>query len=231
MSLAKQLKAYNDFQDKLIRFMNTSTGRDKVNRLVQFLAKFLQWYTTKKGYHKDVVDRWKNLTSAVASSRKLFQIGKSQEFMRALSKASDIKDVPIKYLTMLKSLSWSFWMSNDALTWVHAAGIWKVEKINDVAKRASQFWLAGLVFSILAHVYRLRQNSENLERAKGKADESSKEQTRDLLTQRNHILYNLLQDSLDAVLPASNLGYVTVDDGIFSLVGVTTSIMGARSHW
>ncbi|KAJ3337929.1 Peroxisomal membrane protein PMP27 [Gonapodya sp. JEL0774] len=109
-------------------------------------------------------------------------IGKSQEFMRAVSKASDIKDAPIRYLTMLKSISWSFWMSNDALTWVNAAGVWRVEKVNDVARRASQFWLAGLVFSILAHVYRLRQNSESLERAKSKGDEAAKEQTRDLQT-------------------------------------------------
>ena len=40
----------------------------------------------------------------------------------------------------------------------------------------------------------------------------------------------LLQDSLDILLPAGTLGYHNLDDGILGLVGFVTSLMGLRSQ-
>jgi hypothetical protein len=40
----------------------------------------------------------------------------------------------------------------------------------------------------------------------------------------------LVQDSLDILLPAGTLGYHHLDDGVLGLVGFVTSLMGLRSQ-
>lgn len=52
-----------------------------------------------------------------------------------------------------------------------------------------------------------------------------------LVKERREVETQLLQDSLDALIPASALEYIRISDGLVGLAGFYTSLMGMRSQW
>ncbi|KAI9002189.1 peroxisomal biogenesis factor 11 [Hyaloraphidium curvatum] len=229
--------AYNEFADKFIKFMNTTTGRDRINGLVQFAAQFLAWYTARKGYAKETTQSWRNLMAAVATSRRLFRIGRTQEFMRAISKSSSIRDDVVRYLQILRSIALALWLSNDMLVWFHTVGFRTYPNAAQIAVRANRFWLAGALCGVAQDAYKLRGNAAALERAAaGQArgelgKDGGKKELEVLGAQRKEYLLQTVQDVLEAVLAASLLGLVRIDEGAFSLVGLAATGLGFRTGW
>lgn len=53
-----------------LKFWSTTVGRDKSARSVQYLSRFLAWYTLSQGAPKETVARWSSIKSNIGLSRK-----------------------------------------------------------------------------------------------------------------------------------------------------------------
>ncbi|KAJ1549653.1 hypothetical protein HK405_006523 [Cladochytrium tenue] len=219
-------------QDRSIKFLSSTVGRDRINRFIQYYARYLVWQLQRDG-DKDLAGRLAKLQAAVGQARKLMRAGRQVEFYRNAVKAAGMKDVIVKSTTVAKNAFMSLWLALDTLQWIHGVGFRKFETIKEITDWANRFWLAALVASLLGDVYKLRQNlararseKARLRSAGEKADPSA---VKALRSDRQKLLIATAQDGLDMLLPASGLGLVEVESGIVGLVGAVTSVMGGSA--
>lgn len=53
-----------------LKVLATTVGRDKVYRLVQYLARLISWSVLKAGGEKEIAMRWDGLKGGLANGRK-----------------------------------------------------------------------------------------------------------------------------------------------------------------
>ncbi|ORY91643.1 peroxisomal biogenesis factor 11 [Leucosporidium creatinivorum] len=215
---------------------STTVGRDKLYRAIQYLARFLAFYTLRKGYSNETVARLSALKSTLALSRKLMRIGKPLEHLQAAVKSLDVQDPFLKITALGRQLGYAGYLTNDMLVWAHTAKVrpFTAPTAQKIGQRAAQFWLAGISFSILSSLYRLVDLNRREQQARrvgaSEKEGDRKVELKTVLAQRSAVRTQLLQDALDFLLPAGTLGYHNLDDGVLGIVGVVTSIMGLRSQ-
>ncbi|KAF9985050.1 Peroxisomal membrane protein PMP27 [Modicella reniformis] len=205
-----------------LKFTATTIGRDQVYRTVQYFSRFLAWYVTRQGLSRETVARFNRLKKTLGLSRKLMRIGKPIEHLESAVAARSLKNELLLFCTVGKQLSYAGYLTYDALIFLDGAGAYKFKNIERYNELANKFWLSGIVFSLFTGLYKTRQIL--IRREAAARDEKSYAQT-ELKT----LTKQLLQDTLDALIPSSSLGYVDLDDGIVGLIG--TSIMGAQTQW
>ncbi|CAE6491383.1 unnamed protein product [Rhizoctonia solani] len=162
-----------------------------------------------------------------------------QAALRA-SQLSSLRAYPIEqYTTIARQISYAGYLSLDAVVWLNSIRFLNLTPATSTkASKASQrFWLSGILFSIvhgLVKVARLANEAKRLRSVSEKgvgadADRSSKAMALDI--DRYNTRYQLIQDSFDFFLPASNLGLVGVNDGAAGIIGVITSVMALQLQW
>ncbi|CAG8612115.1 13848_t:CDS:2 [Acaulospora morrowiae] len=225
---------------KSLKYAGTTVGRDKAYRGVQYFARFLTWYLSRKGYEKETVQRFNNLKSTLGSSRKLMRLGKFIEHLQNASKAFNDTDGFSKATTVGRQLSYSVYLFLDTFSWIHASGVYKFNQIKKINENAYRFWLFGIVFSLIHGVYKLNQNRHRrnyYERInKSKIAESGEHsniraETAKLRTEHKNLVRQFITDILDILIPATALGHIKVEDGLVGLAGVISSVLGAQSQW
>ncbi|KAG9094183.1 Peroxisomal membrane protein PMP27 [Ceratobasidium sp. UAMH 11750] len=225
-----------------IKVLATTLGRDKLYRTVQYFARFLAWFLLARGFKLEAA-RWNSLKAALASGRKLMRLFKPLEHLQAALRASQLSSLrayPIdQYTTIARQLSYAGYLSLDAIVWLNSVRFLALPptaaaKVNKASQR---FWLSGILFSIvhgLVKVARLANEAKRLRSISEKgvgadADRLSRAQALDI--DRINTRYQLIQDSFDFFLPASNLGLVNVNDGVAGIIGVITSVMALQLQW
>lgn len=99
-------------------------------------------------------------------------------------------------------------------------------------QEAYKAWLAGLLFSAVAGVYKLygqQQRASQLDKTEAeKAVEVKK-----LEKERGDTMQQLVCDLCDITVPAFALGYGggVLDDGIVGLAGSFSSVLGIMAQW
>jgi len=113
--------------------------------------------------------------------------------------------------------------------------VFEPDTIARINKRAAQFWMTGILFSIVSGLYRLRDLQAREARARKVRPTPEKEADRKtelkgVLSQRSAVRLQLVQDSLDVLIPATTLGYTRLDEGTVGLAGFVTSLLGLRAQ-
>ncbi|RKP07734.1 peroxisomal biogenesis factor 11 [Thamnocephalis sphaerospora] len=224
--------------DNHLRYAATTMGRDKVYRLVQYFARFLGYYLAQReGYDKQTVQRLANLKSSLGLARKLMRIGKPIEHLQTLVKSFGIHDDVLRVLAVGRSASLGVYLFFDMLQWV---GVYKFQDIRAISQKAARFWMIGLALNLNAGLYRARNNTLRLAvaqravRAQGGASAASDDTRNELRAARKYFAATkrqLLQDSLDILIPSTTLGYTGLSEGQVGLAGTITSVMGVQSQW
>ncbi|TDL28390.1 peroxisomal biogenesis factor 11 [Rickenella mellea] len=225
-----------------VNVLATTLGRDKLYRAVQYFSRFLAWFLVTRGYTVQGA-RWNALKNALASGRKLMRLAKPLEHLQAALKAShSFKNTGEGVTTIARQLGYAGYLSYDAVAWASSIRFltFSKETTAKVTKRANQFWLAGILFSLthgllkagrLANeVKSLRENKSWMEKDVGSQAENTGKITA-LQRDRASTRYQLVIDILDVWIPAANLGLVNFNDGILGIFGFITSIMALRTHW
>ncbi|KAL8290179.1 hypothetical protein RQP46_003118 [Phenoliferia psychrophenolica] len=208
----------------------------KLYRAIQYSARFLAWYCLRKGYTNETVARLAALKSTLGLSRKLMRIGKPLEHSQAAVKAFDIADPFLKFTTLGRQIGYAGYLVNDMLIWAHTAKVrpFTAPTIAAINQRAARMWLSGIIFSIISSIYKLTalRSREAAARRVGSSEKETerKASLRAIKTQQAAVRYQLVQDSLDALLPAGTLGLHHLDDGVLGIAGTITSLMGLRSQ-
>ncbi|KAJ3023177.1 UNVERIFIED_CONTAM: Peroxisomal membrane protein PMP27 [Siphonaria sp. JEL0065] len=222
-------------QDRIVKFLSTSVGRDRLNRFLQYFARFLVWHLQRTSASKDAVTRAAALMTVIAQTRKIMQTGRQLEFYQAGMKALTLSDPILKATTVLKCIFMSAWLSYDTCQWIHTIGLNKFDSIKDINTNAFKCWLFALVFSLVGDLYKLKINTRKIEVEKRNASagkgEESKKNVKSLNEERGKLWIATVQDAVDLVLPLSGLEYIQVESGIVGLAGAFTSLLGGYSHW
>ncbi|KAK0554774.1 Peroxisomal membrane protein PMP27 [Tilletia horrida] len=237
MSLVQQV-VMHPYLSQTLRFWSTTVGRDKTYRAVQYAARFLAWYEYRKGASKETVARLQALKSSIGLSRKLMRVGKFLEHFQAAIKATAIQDPVVSYLAIGRQLGYALYLIHDTLQWVHGSKAYQFapETAKKISKRAAQFWLLGLSFNLISGSYKTYVLNQRLVAAKRPRATSEKEAERkvelqQIATEQAAVRYQMLQDGLDWLLPATGTELLNLDEGILGLAGFTTALMGARTQW
>jgi len=154
-------------------------GRDKALRLVQYLSRFLAWYTLRTNSPQTTVVQWSKLKANLGLVRKAMRIGKFVEHFRAAATAYDSKtlDPVIRFCTTGRQLGYGAYMLTDTLTYLDASGVRPSLAAKKLQVQAYKAWMTGLCFSVLNGVYTIykSRNEEAAQTDKAVAAEKTVE--------------------------------------------------------
>lgn len=154
-------------------------GRDKALRLVQYLSRFLAWYTLRTNSPQTTVAQWSKLKANLGLVRKAMRIGKFVEHFRAAATAYDSKtlDPVIRFCTTGRQLGYGAYMLTDTLTYLDASGVRPSLAAKKLQVQAYKAWMTGLCFSVLNGVYTIykSRNEEAAQTDKAVAAEKTVE--------------------------------------------------------
>ncbi|KAL1749067.1 peroxisomal biogenesis factor 11 [Schizophyllum fasciatum] len=239
-SVASQV-VFHPLVSQSLRVGNTTLGRDKTYRAVQYLARFIAWYLLSKGNKLDAA-RWNALKSHLALARKLLRLGKPVEHLQLALKAAFASARPAEQITTVaRQLAYFGYLSFDALVWANAIKFLNLspDTAQKVSRISNRFWLAGILVSLThgaVKITRLTQEAKSLksrhlsEKDVGEA-QALAQQVVAAEAARAATREQIYIDVLDAWIPASALGLTTVNDGFLGLAGFVTSILSLRKAW
>ncbi|KAF7729453.1 Peroxisomal membrane protein PMP27 [Apophysomyces ossiformis] len=219
--------------DGLNRYLNTTVGREKLCRLVQYFARFYVFYLLRKGAPKDVVDRWENLKQHIANGRKFFRLLKPIEFAQAGVKGLGLKDEFLRATTVIKQAGMFFYYSSEVFVLTTAIDFYKPEKVKEIQVFGWKCWFIAIASSFFAGLYKYKQiktQAALLEKQR-KAGVDVKAESESLARNAFATKYQLVLDAVDIIIPSGNLGWLPVDEGVIGIAGMITSLMAMRNQW
>jgi len=223
---------YHPTVSHYLKFVATTTGRDKLIRTLQYFARFYAWYLLRTNGTPKQIAQWETLKKQFSLVRKILRVGKNVEHLKAAAVASDSKtmDPILKYLTVGKQLGYAGYLSFDMGTVLDATGIKKSVHVKTLGHEAARCWAFGLIFSILAQTYTLYQLNERESKVDKKEGEGVVEAKR-IAVERDATYVQLVSDVCDLTIPTTALGWVKLDDGIVGIAGTVSSLIGVFGQW
>ncbi|KAL5518834.1 PEX11 [Sanghuangporus vaninii] len=224
-----------------VNLLGSTIGRDKLYRAAQYFARLLAWILIKRGHNVEAA-RWDALKSHLASGRKLMRVGKPLEHLQAALKALNSSAHPGEQTTtVLRQLCYASYLVYDAAVWANTAKFINLSKETNqkFARRSNRFWFFGIVFSICHGLLKASRLANEAKALRGYTwgDKSVSTEAERAVKysavekERNSLRYQFAIDLLDVWIPATNLGYVNLNDGVLGFFGFITSVMALRSQW
>lgn len=100
------------------RYLNTTVGREKLWRFVQYFSRFYVFYLFRTGASKDTIQRWNDLKNNVSIARKFFRLFKQFEFGSNAAKSLALPDEVLKTTGALKQIGMLVYYTCEALVLV-----------------------------------------------------------------------------------------------------------------
>jgi len=223
-----------DTFNRLLKFLETTSGRDKIARLLQYGSRFFSWYLLN--YTKEYSGYSKNFSALETQSslaRKLFRLAKSlQTFQAAWKSFTGENDLVLAATTVIQNIGLGLWLLYDHVIWANKIGFWKNPNIDALVpiyqRRSNIFWLIAMVAGIVKSAYLLQQTQQL-------ANNTSKAETLDSLRKRQfEYLLELFRNIFDVPIPLTALNQQvgkTIPVGIVGLFGSVSSIIGLYQVW
>lgn len=141
-----------------LRYVSTTTGRDKMLRTIQYFSRFYAWYLLRTNNPQSTIDVFQTIKKEFSATRKILRLTKFIEHLKAASVAFDNKnpaDPIINYLTIGRQLGYAGYLTIDNITVLDLLGVIKLSNKKQLSERAYRCWMAGLFCSAVAGVYTL----------------------------------------------------------------------------
>jgi len=215
---------------KLIRYLETHNGRDKIVRLFQYSARFISWSLINNNKAADA-KKYQTLEETSSLARKVFRLGKSISLLQnAFRTFNEEHDGVLKTTVVVQQISLSLWLFLDHIIWATKIGLIKSDTPKH-ARRANTFWLIAMLAGIVKSCYLLQQTQQIVSHAlatgKGESVSSARK------AQLEHLL-ELLRNIFDVPIPLTGLNQTvqkTIPTGIVGLCGSVSSIIGIYQVW
>ncbi|KAJ1918280.1 Peroxisomal membrane protein PMP27 [Mycoemilia scoparia] len=231
----------NPFIQSYIKYTTTIIGRDKAYRFIQYASRFLVYIFLKYDFSKDIVTKTKNVQLAMGQTRKILRLGRFIDSLNLAIKSAKVDgDTFVTTMATLNKVAMAGYLFFDALNLLRTFNIVSYSTAPELARRAHKGWLIALTCSWLSGMYQLiplKLKESVIHRAqetfrREKSEPAEKEVERAIVSrQLTTVKRQLVQDSLDMLIPLSGLGFLDVNEGIVALAGTITSFMGGQSHF
>ncbi|KAI0968272.1 peroxisomal biogenesis factor 11 [Xylaria arbuscula] len=229
---------YHPTVSHYLKFVATTTGRDKVMRLLQYFARFYAWYLLRTNATRAEIAPYEAVKKSFGQARKLLRAGKNVEHFKAAAVAFDSLssssktngDAVLRYAALGRQLGYAGYLTADLLALPSALGVKAWEGSKRANKEAQRFWAIGISCSVVAQLYtlnqlRLREAKVDLKEGEGVVE------AKKIAIERYGSRLQLLSDLCDLTAPTSSLGWVNLDDGIVGLAGTVSSLIGIYNQW
>lgn len=146
--------------------------------------------------------------------------GKFLEHLQALVRALSIQDPVVAYTAVGRQASYAAYLVFDSLQWVHGSKAYQFapDTYKTIAKNAARFWLLGLTFSLISGAYksnalRSRRAAALRPRATAEKEAERKVELQQIKKEEGAVRWQLVQDALDWINPATTAEFTSFDDG------------------
>ncbi|KAK9365028.1 peroxisomal biogenesis factor 11 [Lipomyces kononenkoae] len=223
---------YHPTAAHLLRYLDTTIGRDKLMRLVQYFARFYAAYLTRKGGDKTTLAVWRGIMSQFSTARKIMRIGKPLQHLKAAGIAYDNKtaDAVLRYTAVGRQLAYSAYLTVDTLLFVHSTKLVTLKNPELAQRLYYQFWLAGIFFSVSGAVYKHVGLSKR-EASLAKQAEKDIVAIKKVRVEKSANSTQFVLDLLDSSIPIAGLQLVPIDESVVGLAGMVSSLIGAMAQW
>ncbi|KAI1079895.1 peroxisomal biogenesis factor 11 [Whalleya microplaca] len=225
---------YHPTVSHYLKFVATTTGRDKLLRTLQYFSRFYAWYLLRTNGTRAEIAPFDALKKQLGLARKLLRFGKNVEHLKAAALAADgkaaVPDPVLRYAAVGRQLGYAGYLTFDAATLLDSLGVRKWEGAKRAQREAFRFWAAGLLCSVVAQVYtlyRLREREAKVDKKEGEGVVESKR----IVIERTASQLQLVSDLCDLTVPTSALGWLGFDDGFVGLTGTLSSLIGVYLQW
>jgi hypothetical protein len=217
---------YHPTLRKLTKYLDSTAGREKSLRLVQYLVRFLSYYALQKGL-PELSRLFKSLQGQAAFIRKALRFLKPLNHIQDAAKAYDNKlsDSIIRTTVVAKNLAYVGYLSLDSIAWLKLLGLVSPKTLTKAPKWANWFWFIGLVSGLINDLRKLSITSSKLQSVEEKDD------AKPLVAERQKTQKRLLWDLSDFFIVLNNLGFLHYNEGAIGLAGTLTSVFGVQDVW
>ncbi|KAI8639914.1 peroxisomal biogenesis factor 11 [Parasitella parasitica] len=230
--------------DAFNRYLNTTVGREKLCRFVQYFARFYAFYLFRNGAPKDTIQRWVNLKTHLGNGRKFFRLLKPVEFAQTGIKSLSIQDEVLRFTAVAKQAGMFFYYLSEVFVLSNSINFYKPANIKKITELGQKCWFFAIAASLISGLYKFKQLSvrehmlEKSRKAIVNTEEKSESQIADLKTQEKALArdkyttrYTFISDAVDIIIPSAGLGWLKADEGIVGLAGIITSLLAMNTQW
>lgn len=219
---------YHPTLKKLIKYLDTTAGREKSFRLVQYLVRFLSYYAAQKGA-LDLAKLFKALQNQSTFIRKGLRFLKPLNHIQDAAKAFDNKlsDPIIRATVVLKNLAYVGYLSLDSVAWLKLLGLVSNKSFAKAPKYSNWFWFIGLVSGLTNDLRKISITTSKLQ----SLDEKDAEKSKAIELEKFKATKRLVWDSFDFFIVLNNLKFLNYDEGSIGLAGTITSLFGVQDIW
>eukprot|EP00300_Choanocystis_sp_HF-7_P032087 c420_g1_i1.p1 GENE.c420_g1_i1~~c420_g1_i1.p1 ORF type:complete len:246 (+),score=55.17 c420_g1_i1:75-812(+) len=215
---------------KMLEYMATTAGRDKMCRTVQYLSNYLHTYYGPKDA---TAVRLKGLASALSMARKGFRMFKWLESYDQILKLDAEKDIVLRTTAGLKAVGFGLYLAYDNWIFLAKAGAIIDPALDAKVVLAYKFWFVGLICSLLRQAYQgyglHRQRQAQLAANAGPSDALRKTDAA-----IHKLSIGVAKDLADMMLPLKQLGWggpLCPSERFASFCGFLSSLIGAYQLW
>ncbi|KAK3865359.1 hypothetical protein Pcinc_029028 [Petrolisthes cinctipes] len=142
--------------DTWIKLNASTTGKDKLFRLVQYLSRLL-WYRLESRKHlRDTVDRLRVLEASISTFRKLLRLGKSLEVVYGALRTLHLPDLVLRTSLTLSRIYQAFFLLADHIIWLGRAGLCEIDR-DKWGRLSNRFWLGSIICNLFRDGYEILQ--------------------------------------------------------------------------
>eukprot|EP01130_Rhizamoeba_saxonica_P009188 TRINITY_DN373_c0_g2_i1.p1 TRINITY_DN373_c0_g2~~TRINITY_DN373_c0_g2_i1.p1 ORF type:complete len:216 (+),score=25.00 TRINITY_DN373_c0_g2_i1:100-747(+) len=200
--------------------LSSSTGRDKVSKLIQYGSRGLGWSFTSVG-QKEIGNKMMKLYKGTSSSRKLFRLFKSLDFILKFRKfrETDRTSIP-DLLALVSSFFYGFYFLNDHVVWLTSIGVLDRD-VTPYKRASSNGWLLGIIFAMLGDSVKLNQLSN-----------SNEAHTEKVRKQIHDTRLKFIKNICDFCVALQSTGNTNrFNDGALGVLGVVSALHGIYTAW
>lgn len=226
--------------DQWLKLNASTTGKDKIFRLVQYLSRFVWHNLESRKNLRDAVVRLKVIETTFSTFRKLLRFGKSLEVLHGALRTLHLPDVVLRVVLTLSRIYQSMFLVVDHVIWIGRAGLVDIDK-EKWSTYSNRFWLGAIILNIMRDVYDIFTIIQKSAKCKNPLPCGYKKfpviktvydcvpATRPLVLfaeEHRDVFWDSIKNFCDFWIPLTNLGHTKLSPGMIGLLGSVSSFAG-----
>ncbi|KAA8494378.1 Peroxisomal membrane protein 11D [Porphyridium purpureum] len=215
-------------------FLGKTNGRDKLFRLLQFLARLVRGTSGSVSVQQTAL----HVEMTLSSSRQTFRLFKFLNVLAANMVYRVDHGALVDVIQSLADLAIAMWFVLDNMSWLCKAKLFARGDAAQFSRRAGRFWFLNSVLNVVVKLLMLRQLQEQAAESRAKADasqvgEPARAEMKLVEKQQRLCMLDLSRSVLDLPISYSmtQLPKQQFSPSLTGACGVISSVIGCWQQW